>query len=262
MTVTLNQIPRPEKHEVGLAILGNLQARATKGPPEPALDAYIPELIDITEALGTQVDAITLADASRTGRLVRLGTADDRVDTFYRHIESYVQVEANRKTGLFISGAKALHHAAFPYGLANIDDSIPDENRECREALMVLRSPEHGATVLGIELPTDWLTKWELALDESDAAYDAVEAARMEKKTGVYAGRDAEGEWGELLVRLRRYIGSRAKRNDTVRIQEGKALLAPLLNMLARMKAEAAARATRRRNEATEPVEPTGTNHP
>ena len=249
MTVTLNQISRAEKREVGSAILGNLQVREAKGPPEPALDAYIVELIDFVEALGTQVIASTLADANRTARLVRLATADDVVDTFYRHIEGYVQVEASRKTGLFVAGASALHGAAFPDGLAHIDDSIPDENRECRAALMTLRSPEHGATVLGIELPTVWLTKWELALDESDAAYKAVESARTEKKSSVNAGRDAEGEWVELFVRLRRYIGSRAKRNDTVRIQEGKTLLAPLLTVLSQMKAQAAARETRRKNE-------------
>ena len=262
MTVTLNQIPRAEKREVGTAILSNLQARAAKGPPEPALDAYIPELTDIVEALGTQVAASTLADANRAARLARLELADDVVDTWYRHIESYVQIEANRKMGLHVVSAGALYHAAFPEGLAHVNDPVQDENRVCRDALMVLRSPEHGATVLGIELPTGWLTKWEVALDESDAAYKSVNEARTDKKSSVNAGRDAEGEWVELFVRLRRYIGSRAKRNDTVRIQEGKTLLTPLLNVLAQMKAQAAARETRRKNEATEPNTPAGTNEP
>jgi hypothetical protein len=251
MSVTLRQISRPAKGEIGLAILVNLQTRAAKGPPEPALDAYIPELTDVAAALGTQVTASTLADASRAARITRLEIADDAVDTWYRHIESFVDIEANRKTGHHVAGADALHRVAFSDGLAHIDDAIADENRICRDALMTLRSPEHAATVLGIELPMGWLTKWELALDESDAAYEAVNEARAEKKSSVHAGRDAEGEWVELFVRLRRYIASRAKRSDTVRIQEGKSLLAPLLNVLAQKNALASARQTRRDNTST-----------
>lgn len=256
MNVPMRQIPRGEKREIAAAVFANLQNRAAKGPAEPALDAYVVELTDVAEALSTQVTAITLADANRTARLARLETADDVVDTWYRHIESFVDIEANRKTGAFIVGAKALHHAAFPDGLAHIDDSIRDENRICRDALTVLRSAEHGATVQGIELPAVWLTKWESALDESDAAHKAVEDARTDKHSSVNAGRDAEGEWVEIFVRLRRYVASRAKRNDTTRIQEGKTLLAPLLDVLAKMKAQAASRQTRRRNAETEPAEP------
>jgi len=259
MTVTMNQIPRAEKHDIGSAILANLQARETKGPPEPALDAYIVELTDITEALGTQVETRTLADAKRVARLARLEMADDKVDTYYRHIESYVDIEANRKIGEFIVGAKALHHAAFPDGLEHINDPIADENRLCRDALVVLRSAEHGATVQAIELPTVWLARWESALDESDAALEAVNEARTEKHSSVNAGRDAEGEWVELFVRLRRYVASRAKRNDTAKIQEGKTLLAPLLDVLAKMKAQAAGRQTRRKNAESELG---GTNEP
>jgi hypothetical protein len=250
MNVSMRAIVRPEKHDVAVAVLGNLQARATKGPAEPGLDVYIVELSDIVGALGTHVEGKTLAEAARTARLARLEIADDVVDTWYRHIESYVDVEANRKTGAFVVGAGALHHAAFPDGLAHIDDPIRDENRICRDSLTVLRSPEHGATVQGIKLPTGWLAEWEAALDESDAANKALDAARTEKHSSVSAGRDAEGEWVELFVRLRRYVASRAKRGDTARIQEGKELLAPLLDVLGRLKAQAAARETRREKAA------------
>jgi hypothetical protein len=257
----MRDIIRAEKRDVGVAVLGNLQAREVKGPAEPGLDAYIVELSDIVGALGTHVEGKTLAEAARTARLARLEIADDGVDTWYRHIESYVGIEANRKTGAFVIGAGALQHAAFPDGLEHINDPIRDENRICRDSLTVLRSAEHGATVQGIELPSAWLTKWEAALDESDAAYKAVDEARTDKHSSVSAGRDAEGEWVELFVRLRRYVASRAKRNDKARIQEGKELLAPLLDVLARLKAHAAVDATRRKN-AAKPEEPSGPKTP
>ncbi|MBK9261849.1 MAG: hypothetical protein IPM54_18855 [Polyangiaceae bacterium] len=248
MAVNLNNISRVEKREIAAGVLANLQARAVQGPAEPALDAYIPELTDITGALATHVTASMVADAKRAARLARLAAADVAVDTWYRHIESYVGIEAGRKLGPHVAEAAALHEAAFPDGLAHVDDPVADENRICRKALMTLRSDEHAATIQAIELPTVWLDRWETALNESDAAFKDVEAAHMDKQSSVNAGRDAEAEWVELFVRLRRYVASRAKRSDTVRVQEGKTLLAPLLDTLAKMKAQAAARATRRRN--------------
>lgn len=248
MTTNLNQVPRVQKREIAASILANLKDRATRGPAEPALDAYILELTDVDTALATHVTAATLADAKRTARLARLEEADSDVDTWYRHIEGYLDVEANRKIGVHVVKAAALHKAAFPHGLAHVNDAIADENRICRESLMTLRSGEHAPTVQAIELPTAWLDRWEKALDESDKAYADVEEARNTKQSSVSAGRDAETEWVELFVRLRRYISSRAKRSDTVRVQEGKALLAPLLDVLHKMNALAAARATRQQN--------------
>jgi len=248
MSAILKQIPRAEKREIATKVLANLQARAAQGPAEPALDAYIPELSDVETSLATHVSARTDADAKRTARLTKLEAFDDEVDRWYRHTESYVDVEGLRKVGPDAAAAGALHDAAFPEGLAYIDDPIADENRACREALTVLRSPEHAATVQAIDLPLTWLDRWELAVNESDAAYKDVEAARTDKQTSVSAGRDAEGEWVELFVRLRRYVSSRAKRTDSARIQEGKTLLAPLLDVLVKMKAQSAARATRKRN--------------
>lgn len=248
MTTNLNQVPRVQKREIAAAVLANLKDRETRGPPEPALDAYIPELIDIDAALDTHVTAATLADAKRTARLARLDEADSDVDTWYRHIESYLDIEANRRVGVHVVKARALHKAAFSDGLAHVNDPIADENRFCRESLMTLRSDEHAPTVQAIDLPVVWLDRWETALDESDKAFADVEEARKTKQSSVSAGRDAETEWVELFVRLRRYISSRAKRSDTARVQEGKALLAPLLDVLNRMNALAAARATRQQN--------------
>jgi len=255
MAANLNQIPRAQKREIAASVLANLKERAARGPAEPALDAYISELTDVEGALATHVEATTLADAKRTARLARLAEADVAVDTWYRHIESYLDIEANRRMGPHIVKAAALHKAAFPHGLAHVDDPIADENRICRESLMTLRSGEHAATVQAIELPVVWLARWEAALDESDQAYADVEEARPTKQSSVTAGRDAESEWVELFVRLRRYVASRAKRSDTARLQEGKTLLAPLLDVLNKLNAQAAARATRQRNT-TEPNTP------
>ncbi len=50
------------------------------------------------------------------------------------------------------------------------------------------------------------------------------------------AGQDAEADFVELCVRLRRYVASRAKSSDKARVAEGKTLLAPLLNELANLR--------------------------
>ncbi|MBK9260589.1 MAG: hypothetical protein IPM54_12285 [Polyangiaceae bacterium] len=183
--------------------------------------------------LDTQVTASTLADAKRVARLARLDAADDAVDTWYRHIESYLEIEARRRASPHAAAAGALHEAAFSDGLAHINDPIADENRICREALVILRSSEHAATVQAIELPAVWFDRWETALDESDAAYKDVDAARSDKQSSVNAGRDAEAEWVELSCACGDTY--RAERNDldTARIQEGKALLAPSWTCLA-----------------------------
>lgn len=256
MAANLNQIPRAQKGEIAAKVLANLKERAAQGPAEPALDAYIPELSDIDAALSTHVTATTLADAKRTARLARLDEADCAVDTWYRHIESYLDIEANRRIGPHLVKAAALHKAAFPHGLAHVNDPIADENRICRDALMILRSNDHAPTLQNIELPAVWLEHWETALDQSDKAYAEVDEARNTKQSSVSAGRDAESEWVELFVRLRRYVSSRAKRSDVARLQEGKTLLAPLLDALNKLSAEAAARATRLRNANAQ--EPTG----
>ncbi|MDI1447475.1 hypothetical protein [Polyangium sp. 6x1] len=248
MGVSLNQIPRAQKRDIAKKIKENLEARAANGPPEPALDIYIGECNDIGDALDAHVTGNVLAHAERAARLAQLEAADDEVDRWYRHIESYMSVEARRRVSPNLLGALAAHQAAFPNGLAHIDDPIADENRICREALLVLRAPEHAATLSAIDLPAVWLDRWEAAILESDALLAEVEKARTDKRAHVGAGRDAETEWVELMVRLRQYVASRAKRSDLARMQEGKALLAPLLDAMGKLRTEAAARATRKAN--------------
>ncbi|MDI3291793.1 hypothetical protein [Polyangium sp. 15x6] len=248
MGVSLNRIPRAQKRDITKKIKDNLEERAVKGPPEPALDIYISECTDIADALDAHVTGNVLAHAERAARLARLEAADDEVDTWYRHIENYIGVESRRRVSTNALAAAAVYAAAFPDGLAHIDDPIADENRICRDALLVLRAPEHAATLAAIDLPAVWLERWETAINKSDALLAEVEKARTDKRAHVDAGRDAETEWVELMVRLRRYVGSRAKRSDAARIQEGKKLLAPLLDAMAKLRAESAARATRKEN--------------
>jgi hypothetical protein len=60
-----------------------------------------------------------------------------------------------------------------------------------------------------------------------------------------------------VLRRLQRYIGSRAKRPDVARRTGGRTLLQPLLSAIQKLRADAAARATRRASSAEEPPTPT-----
>jgi hypothetical protein len=245
---SLGQIPRSVKRTIAGAILGALVARAKKGPKEAAIDAFIPELEALDAALGESVDGSATADAQRAARLLRLEEADDLVDTLYRHILGYVDVEARRRTGPNAARAKATYDAAFSDGLAHVDDVPADENRYCRDRLTILAEPEHAATLEAIELPGKWLTAWAMAIDASDAVVAELEQARRDGKTHKVTGREAEAEWVEVMARLRSYIGARAKKTDKERIAEGRNLIAPLLAALAKQRTDAAARATRRKN--------------
>ena len=94
----------------------------------------------------------------------------------------------------------------------------------------------------------EWTHAWEAALNASDAAFEEVQRARTGKTIHVLAGQDAEVAFVDVMVRLRKYIDSRAPRRDTVKVAQGRALLAPLLDMLSKEKAEERARATRKEN--------------
>ena len=245
----LNQLSRAQKLEIAQKLHDSLAARASGGPAEPALDEYIPELASLIQALTAPITGNVLADAQRTARLAQLEVVDADVDTWYRHVEGYVDIESRRRSGASVAGALALHKAAFPDGLAHVDAAIPDENRVCRESLMVLRSKDYAPTVLAIKLPSAWLDAWESSLAQSEALYAEIEHARTARRGYVSAGQDAEADLVELCVRLRRYVSSRAKPSDKARVAEGKALLAPILDAVAKLRALAAARATARENE-------------
>lgn len=254
-------LTRPEMRDIALQLITLLQARADEGPPEPGLDAFIPELTAVGGRLGVHVGGQVLADAARRAQLARLEVADDDVDAWLRHSESFVYVESIRRTGGYIAATQALHEAAFPDGVEPASDHVPDENRYCRKAIQVLSAPEHHTTLVAIKFPLEWLQTWGAALDESDAAFHEVERARLSRSQHVGHGEDAEADFVETAIRLRRYVQSRASRKDRVKVAEGERLLGPLLNALKKMKTEKQARATRRQNAETasstpSPVEP------
>ncbi|UQA59472.1 hypothetical protein [Polyangium aurulentum] len=248
-SVTASDLSRAQKLDVGKAILARLVARQQMGPKEDALDGFIPPLNDAVERLSTHVGGKVEADAARKAQLLRLERADSEVDAWLRHHESFIDVEANHRFSPHAEAARALHDAAFPDGISHVDAYIPDENRLCRHAIAVLASPEHAPTVAAIELPTAWTSKWQAALDESDAAFSEVQKARETKASHVGEGRDAEADFVELMVRLRRYMDARAPRADKLKQAENRELLQPLLDALKKLQTEKAARASRRKDD-------------
>jgi hypothetical protein len=254
---------------IAMDIHDSLIEREKTGPAEPTLDAFIPDLKTLITTLQTHVTGRDLADAARESRIARAEAADVVTDTWFRHLEAFVHIEATRRAGTNVGAAHGLYNAAFPDGLAHVNDRIVDQNLHYRTTLNVLKAPEHAATITAIELPASWLATFEAALDESDAAIADVIKARGEKSTHVDLGRSAETEWVDLMVRLRKYIESRAKRTDVVRIAEGKILIKPLLDALQKLRTDAAARATRRTkkgagapDDATAPDAPTAPQSP
>ena len=242
----MERLPRPEKKRINGEILILLQSRSAAGPPEPALDAFIPELEAVGAALHTSVDAQGAAAAALKAILAKLDAADVDVDTWLRHHYYFIDVEATRRAGPHVAGAQALGEAAFPDDLEHVDDFIPDENELCRKSIAAIRSPEHAATVVAIGLPSAWTDAWAAAVVVSDALFNEVQTVRAGKSVHVIAGQDAEVAFVDVMTRLKRYIGSRASLKDTVKVAQGQLLIQPLLDALAKMRAEERARATRK----------------
>lgn len=250
MSASLKTIKRSEKHSIASDTHALLAERQQKGPAEPGLDAFIPELHAVATALSTHITGSVLAEAARETQLARADEADAEVDTVFRHIESYLFIEANRRSGPNVALARGLYNAACPDGLAHLDDRIVDQNVHCAQTLAVLKDPESATALAALKFPISFIFMFENALQVSNAAMDEVTAARGDKTTHIHLGRDAEAEWVDLMMRLRRYMDSRAKKTDAVRIAESNALLKPLLDALQKQKADAAARATRRSKKA------------
>ena len=244
--VTIAQLPRPAMATAGRNIVILLLGRQSAGPPEPALDIYIAELEPVVAALEQGVGGQVLAVAALKASHARVEAADIAVDTQYRHHFYYLHVEANQRSGPHVAFAAALLAAAFPDGLSHVDDYIPDENQLCRNAILALRSPEHAPTVAAIALPAEWTAAWEMSLNESDEAFVAAQKERAGKTLHVLTGQDAEVAFVDIMLRLRHYINSRASRSDKVKIAQGRKLIAPLLEILDKAKAEERARGTRK----------------
>lgn len=251
MTVNLAHILRPTMASIARETRDLLIARAKAGPAEPALDEYIPQLDGVAAKLDVHVEGNAKAGATRATRVAALEIADDEVDRWYRHSYGYLNAEGLRRTGTIGPIALALLAKAFPDGLAHVDDRVEDENVYLRKALAVLQDPEHAAHLAAIDFPMFFLDRLDQALTGSNVALANVVQARDDKSSAVSAGQDAEDEWIDLVVRLRRYVGSRATRkSDPARYEEGLALLAPLLKELKRLRAEATARATKAKTKA------------
>lgn len=258
MSISINNIVREDKLKVAQGILGRLRARQEQGPAEAALDAFILELEAVVLLLSEHVEGKTASDATLAGLLARLETADIEVDTWLRHIDSFLWIEADRRGGANVVAARELALKACPLGLQLVDAPILDENSYCHTMMTVLRAEESQPTLTAINLPPSWLDTMDGALTESDAAYAALVAAKQTRTGHVQSAQDAESEWNDTMVRLRRYIGSRAKRGDKARQREGRELLTELLDQLAKLRAAAATRATRRRSVEAERTEGTG----
>lgn len=253
----LKNITRPDKGKIALKIHENLVNRAASGPAEPGLDGYIDDLADIAARLGVHVIGRDAALHAREARLERLDEADTNVCTWLRHIESFLSIEANKSRGPHVGKSKAAHAAACPDGLVPINSRTVDRNACCRTMLRALQSPEHAPAVAAIEMPASWLVQFDAALTESEAAIDAVIAARDDKVTHVHLGQDVESAWVKLMTRLRRYVSSRADSDDAEKLDENRLLLSPLLAALQKLRADAAARATRRATAEGAPQNPT-----
>jgi hypothetical protein len=245
-----NHFPREEKYDIIARVLGLVTEKQQTDPDEPGLYAFIPQLTTVAEALGGHVTGQVLAEGARETQLARAQEADVEVDTCFRHIEGFLSIEADRRSGPNVAVARGLYNAACPDGLAHVNDHLRDQNIRYADTLAVLKAPENADAIVALKMPPAYIEDFEAALKESNAALDALTEARGEKSTHIELGRDAEVAWYDVMMRLRRYIDSRAPKSDAAKVAEGKALIKPLLDAMARQKAEAAARATRRKKGA------------
>jgi hypothetical protein len=242
----LDRIPRTEKKRITHLIQANLVARQAAGPADPALDEFIPLVAASAAALDEQVEGKQAAEGDRQVELAHQDECDDEVDTLLRLLEALFHAESHRRHGPNVATALALYQAAFPDGLEHIDDRIVVENAHCRATLTILSAPEHAAALAALKLPADWLPRFGQALDASDAATVAVDAARLSKGSAVAGGKNAELQWTLLMKRLSSHLNGRADQGASA-----KTLLAPLIAANALLNAQTSARKTRKAAAAT-----------
>lgn len=251
MAATLRGIPREEKLEIATKLRDKLIARGEERkaaglPPDGGYDAFAVDFNGSVTDLTPEVKGVLTAEETRTKRLTDLDDADDEVDYGYRRVEACVRIHGLRRHGPFVAAAKKLYTTAFTDGLAHLDDAIPDENRLCRKTIDVLRSADWAPVVAGIEVPQAWIQVWDDAITLSDKIYNEIADARTKRKEHVGSGQDAELDWVETATRYRKFVGSRTKRSDKALVAEAKELLAPLTDVLDKMRAAAARRETER----------------
>lgn len=244
MSVILKSIPRSRKLYITRKLHDNLASRAAAGPAEPGLDAYVARLAELVKALAISSPPPRSADANRLVLLGRVETISGEIDTLYRHTESYVRVESRRRLRRDATHAVAVHEAAFPDGLAHLEDPLCDERWLFRTTIAILRSPRLLPALKAIGLPTTWLDAWNVWLVRATENDEALEASLKARTDSQRAGQDPAMDFLEICVALRRQAACRAAFSDKPRLAESKALLAPLLEEIASVRAALVAGAT------------------
>lgn len=239
------KIPRDDKRHIAAKIHDNLANRATSGPADVIVDPFIAKSAVVRDALATQVDDKTNALAERSALLAVNDVDDDEVDRWYRHPYRYLEVEALRRHAPEHAAIDALLAAAYPHGLAHVDDRIPDQNEEVRQTLTTLRNPEYAPTIAAIGLPIVWLDSLDAAVKKSDASFAAYLAALGQASSAVAMGRDAEDDWVEWARGLTHAIALRSNGATTDVVEQYKALIAPLTNAVRHLRTQAKTRATK-----------------
>ena len=239
-------VPRDEKRRIASDIHDNLVARSTQGPPDPILDPFIPKTAVLRDALTSHVDDKSAALAERSALLAENDKDDDEVDRWYRHGYRYLEVESLRRHAPEHVAIDALLKAAYPHGLSNVDDRIPDQNEDVRQTLTTLRNPEYAATIAAIAFPTVWIDVLDMAVKKSDASFAAYEAAMGEASTAVALGRDAEDDWVQWARAITHAIALRSSGAESDIVEEGKRIMAPLTNAIRHLRNQAKTRATKK----------------
>lgn len=245
------RVPRNEKRHIAALIHDNLAARATKGLPDAIIDPFIAKSAAVRDALATQVDDKSEALADRSALLAENDVDDDNVDRWYRHAFRYLEVEALRRHAPEHIAVNALLAAAYPDGLAHVDDRIPDQNESVRQTLTTLRNPEFASTIAAIQLPIVWLDALDAAVEKSDASFAAYQAAMGQASSAVAMGRDAEDDWVEWARGLSHAIALRSNGADVDIVEQNKGLIAPLTNAVQHLRTQAKTRATKKHSTTT-----------
>ncbi len=247
---SLSKLARDEKRRIAAEIHDNLVARSTKGPPDSILDPFIAKTAHVRDALATRVDDKSSALAERSALLAQNDVDDDQVDRWYRHCYRYLEVELLRRHGLEDAAVEALQKAAYPDGLAHVDDRIPDQNDQVHKAITIFRNPEVAVTLAAIEFPLAWIDSLDQSVQKSDASFAAYQSAIGQTATAVALGRDAEDDWVEWARALNHAIAWRSTGADVAMVEECKRIIDPLTNAVRLLRTQAKTRATKK-NQST-----------
>lgn len=245
---SLSQIPRDEKRRIADETQALLVARAANAPPDPILDPFIPRTAAVGNALATRVEEKTAANAERIALLTQCDIEDDEVDRWDRHIYWYIDTETLRRHAPRHAAIVALKNAAYPNGLAHIDDRIPDQNESVRATSAVLGHPDHADVIADIQLPSAWIGSLDIAVKKSEACFTAYQAAMGDGTTAVALGKDAESDWVSWARAISHAIALRTSGIDHAEAEAIQQLIAPLTNAVRLLRAHAKARATRRKS--------------